>query len=156
MATFSGGTRRQRARSHSWRTVDYLRHFDNYKIMETKDVVKALAALAQESRLEVFRLLVKAGEEAVPAGQIAEQLEIPPATLSFHLKELTNAGLIESQRNGRQIAYSLNVKGMRCLLTFLTEECCEGRPELCQSGSNVCSDGKCEEKSRRKKKAKVR
>ena len=99
--------------------------------MEIKQAVNALAALAQESRLRAFRLLVPAGEDGVAAGEIAERLGIPPATLTFHLKELTHAGLIESRREGRSIVYSLRVRGMRDLLTFLTRDCCKGQPELC-------------------------
>ena len=99
--------------------------------METKQAVLALTALAQESRLRLFRLLVPAGEEGLAAGEIAEQLGVPPATLTFHLKELSHAGLIESQREGRSIRYSLCVPGMCELLTFLTQDCCQGRPELC-------------------------
>lgn len=105
--------------------------------MEIKQAVSALAALAQESRLGVFRLLVVAGEQGVPAGEIAETLGIPPATLTFHLKELSHAGLIESRRDGRSIRYSLCVSGMRDLLQFLTEDCCQGRPDLC--ATNVTS-----------------
>ena len=105
--------------------------------METKQAVLALTALAQESRLRLFRLLVPAGEEGLAAGDIAEQLGVPPATLTFHLKELSHAGLIESQREGRSIRYSLCVAGMRELLTFLTQDCCQGRPELCGGHCNT-------------------
>jgi DNA-binding transcriptional ArsR family regulator len=99
--------------------------------MEIKQAVTSLAALAQESRLQIFRLLVPAGTAGIPAGEIAEQLKIPPATATFHLKELTHAGLIESRREGRSIIYSLRVEGMRELLTFLAKDCCQGQPELC-------------------------
>lgn len=99
--------------------------------MESKLAVTALAALAQESRLGVFRLLVVAGPEGMPAGELASELSIPPATLSFHLKELTHAGLIESRRAGRSICYSLCVSTMRDLLAFLMEDCCKGQAELC-------------------------
>jgi DNA-binding transcriptional ArsR family regulator len=100
--------------------------------MEEKQAIQALAALAQESRLRVFRLLVSSGTRGLAAGEIADRLGIPAATLSFHLKELTQAALIVDRRNGRSIIYSLNVAGMRSLLAFLSEDCCEGRPELCQ------------------------
>src|SRR5688572_18825516 len=99
--------------------------------MYEKQAVAALTALAQVSRLRVFRLLVPAGEGGLPAGEIAETLGIPNATLTFHLKELSHAGLIESRREGRSIVYSLRVSGMRDLLTFLTRDCCKGQPELC-------------------------
>lgn len=111
--------------------------------MKVTEAVTALAALAQESRLQVFRLLVVAGESGVAAGDIASDLSIPAATLSFHLKELTHAGLIESKREGRSIRYSLCVPAMRDLLLFLTEDCCKGRPELCGlAGSQSCGEKK--------------
>jgi DNA-binding transcriptional ArsR family regulator len=109
--------------------------------MKTIQAVAALAALAQESRLRVFRLLVPAGEAGVSAGEIAQRLDIPAATLTFHLKELSHAGLIESRREGRSIIYSLRVAGMRELLTFLSEDCCQGSPELCQP-AGTCSPRK--------------
>ena len=99
--------------------------------MEIKQAVIALTALAQESRLRVFRLLVPAGAEGLPAGEIAEQLDLPSATLTFHLKELSHAGLVEFRREGRSIIYSLRCDGIRDLLTFLTKDCCKGQPELC-------------------------
>jgi len=99
--------------------------------MEISGAITVLRALAQETRLRVFRLLVCSGTEGLPAGQIAESLAIPAATLSFHLKELAQAGLIDSQRDGRSISYSLRVEGMREFLEFLSEDCCQGHPELC-------------------------
>jgi len=99
--------------------------------MEVKTSVIALTALAQESRLRVFRLLVPAGERGLAAGEISERLDIPPATLTFHLKELSHAGLIESQREGRSIRYSLRVSAVQELLAYLLHDCCEGNPELC-------------------------
>jgi DNA-binding transcriptional ArsR family regulator len=102
--------------------------------MEIKQAVVALTALAQESRLHVLRLLVPAGPLGLPAGEIAETLGIPAATLTFHLKEMTHAGLIEWRREGRSIIYSLRCDAMRELLTFLAKDCCKGRPELCGPG----------------------
>jgi ArsR family transcriptional regulator, arsenate/arsenite/antimonite-responsive transcriptional repressor len=99
--------------------------------MEIKQAVIALTALSQETRLRIFRLLVPVGELGVAAGEIAERLEIPPATLTFHLKELAHAGLVESRREGRSIIYSLRAKGMQELLMFLAKDCCQGQPELC-------------------------
>jgi len=96
--------------------------------MKTGEAVMALAALAQESRLEIFRLLVRAGRAGAPAGGIAEALEIPAATLSFHLKELKHAGLIECTRDGRSLIYRADFEVMRQVLRFLTEECCRGIP----------------------------
>ena len=100
--------------------------------MEIKDAVTRLASLAQESRLETFRLLAKAGTDGIPAGEIAQHLEIPAATMSFHLNHLRNAGLIESRRESRSIIYALKPDAIRELLAFVTDECCQGRPELCR------------------------
>lgn len=120
-------------------------YFDSYKNMKEKQALAALAALAQESRLKIFRLLVKSGGEPVPAGEISRRLKIPAATLSFHLKELRHAGLVDDRREGRRILYSLNVKQMRSLLAFLLDDCCQGRPELCEPlleiGLWAASDG---------------
>ncbi|MCC6491576.1 MAG: helix-turn-helix transcriptional regulator [Pirellulales bacterium] len=99
--------------------------------MEIRQAVIALTALAQESRLRAFRLLVLAGPAGLPAGEIAQRLDIPAATLTFHLKELSRAGLVESRREGRSIFYSLRCAGMSELLTFLTKDCCQGQPDLC-------------------------
>lgn len=90
-----------------------------------------LVALAQETRLEIFRLLARRGEAGMPAGRIAEVLGIPAPTLSFHLKELSQAGLIESRREGRTIRYAFRIEATRGLLAFLGEDCCDGHPELC-------------------------
>jgi ArsR family transcriptional regulator, arsenate/arsenite/antimonite-responsive transcriptional repressor len=99
--------------------------------MEIKDAVKALGALAQESRLTVFRMLVEAGPEGMSPGVIGERTRIPAATLSFHLKELASAGLISSRPEGRYILYAPRVDQMAELLDFLTHDCCGGHPELC-------------------------
>ncbi len=106
--------------------------------MELNDAAATLSALAQPSRLEVFRLLVKYGEQGICAGDISKQLNIPKPTLSFHLKELSQADLITSERSGRSIIYQLNVHGMQELMTFLTEDCCQGNPELCSPSTNCC------------------
>jgi DNA-binding transcriptional ArsR family regulator len=95
--------------------------------MEAKPVIEALSALAQDSRLEVYRLLVQAGPEGVPASEIAERVGIPPNTLSFHLKTLSHAGLVVSRQKGRFIYYSANYERMNALVGFLTENCCGGR-----------------------------
>ena len=94
--------------------------------METKDALTALAALAQESRLTIFRLLVQRGPEGLTVGKIAEAVGLPPATLSFHLKELNHSGLLSSRQEGRFITYSANFQTMTALLGFLTENCCGG------------------------------
>lgn len=95
--------------------------------METKDAVKALSALAQDSRLSIFRLLVQAGAGGLAAGSIGEKLGLPPATLSFHLAGLTRAGLAQSRQEGRFVFYSADFDGMGRLLGYLTEDCCGGK-----------------------------
>ena len=95
--------------------------------MEIQNAVSALASLAQETRLEVFRLLVRAGSRGLPAGEIAEELSVPSATLSFHLKELKSAGIVNCEREGRSLIYSPNFSMMNELLAFLTKNCCQGR-----------------------------
>lgn len=99
--------------------------------MELKSAVTALAALAQETRLSVFRLLVAGGPEGLPAGVIGQKLEVPPATLSFHLKELSHAGLVTSRQESRFIYYAANFKHMAALMSFLTQNCCQGMPQEC-------------------------
>ena len=94
--------------------------------MEKQTAIAALAALAQETRLDVFRLLVRAGAEGLPAGTVGEKLGIAAATLSFHLKELKGAGLIRCEREGRSRIYSPDFAAMNQLLGFLTENCCAG------------------------------
>src|ERR1051325_8554030 len=99
--------------------------------MEIKDAVTALAALAQETRLSIFRLLVEAGPEGISAGRLAEALEIPGATLSFHLKELSHAGLVSSRQEKQFIYYATDFEAMAKLMTFLTKNCCQGMPQKC-------------------------
>ncbi|NQD38477.1 helix-turn-helix transcriptional regulator [Permianibacter sp. IMCC34836] len=101
--------------------------------MDSTLAVRRLAALAQDSRLAIFRALVVAGPTGLVAGQIAEQLALPAATLSFHLKELSQAGLIAGRQQGRFISYSVQVMAMNELLGFLTDNCCGGEP--CGLGS---------------------
>ena len=96
--------------------------------METREVLTALSAIAQESRLAVFRLLVQIGPGGMAATRIAEQLDIAPSSLSFHLKELSHAGLITSRSEGRFVIYSADVAVMNGLIGYLTENCCGGVP----------------------------
>jgi ArsR family transcriptional regulator len=93
--------------------------------MESGEVVDALGALAQPSRLELFRLLVRRGPSGLAAGDIAERLAIPATTLSFHLSQLTRAGLLTARRAGRSIVYAADYGRMRALMLYLTENCCE-------------------------------
>ena len=95
------------------------------------DAINRLSALAHEARLRAFRLLVKSGTAGMSSGEIAEALAIPPTAMSFHLSALERSGLVKSQREGRRIVYSLRFENVRELLTFLTDDCCDGRPELC-------------------------
>lgn len=99
--------------------------------MKKMQAIEALAALAQETRLDVFRLLVRAGPDGMAAGAIAEALDVSRATLSFHLAQMERAGLLHSTRHGRSIVYTADFEGMRGLLSFLTEDCCAGNPEIC-------------------------
>ena len=94
--------------------------------MKTSEALKALAALAQDTRLAIYRLLVQSGKEGLSVGIIADKLDLPGATLSFHLKELANAALIEARQDGRFIYYSANYPQMNGLLAYLTENCCQG------------------------------
>jgi ArsR family transcriptional regulator len=111
--------------------------------MESATAIKRLAALAQDSRLEVFRLLVKAGRGGVAAGEIARALGVPPNTLSSQLTILANASLITSRREGRSIIYTADYDSMSELLVYLMEDCCQGRPEVCSSVNEIASRAAC-------------
>lgn len=104
--------------------------------MDTKPVIAALSALAQESRLAVYRLLVQAGPHGMAATRIAEELDIAPSSLSFHLKELTHSNLITQTKAGRSLIYSANIETMNELVGFLTENCCGGN--ICSPVSAIC------------------
>jgi DNA-binding transcriptional ArsR family regulator len=99
--------------------------------MEKADAVAALAALAQDNRLDVFRLLVQAGPEGMPAGKVAEALELAPNTLTFHFDRLRQAGLVTVRRDGRSMIYAARFETMNTLLGFLTENCCQGDAAAC-------------------------
>ncbi|NBD95138.1 MAG: metalloregulator ArsR/SmtB family transcription factor [Gammaproteobacteria bacterium] len=99
--------------------------------MESKRAIAAFAALAQEHRLAVFRLLVEAGTNGLTAGEIAEAVGVPPSTLSSHLAQLERAGLLRSWRRQRFVHYAADLNGARGLIAFLTEDCCRGHPEIC-------------------------
>lgn len=98
--------------------------------MESKSVVKALAALAQPSRLEAFRALVVAGEAGLTPGALSAALQVAPNTLSFHLKELVHADLVSQERNGRNLIYRAQFDRMNAVLAYLTQNCCQGEPCL--------------------------
>jgi len=99
--------------------------------MEKTDVVAALAALAQDNRLEVFRLLVEAGPEGMPAGEVAHALKLAPNTLTFHFDRLRGAGLVTVRRDGRSMIYAARFETMNALLAYLTENCCKGARDAC-------------------------
>lgn len=105
--------------------------------MEIKIAVTALAALAQETRLSVYRALVEAGPAGLAAGRIAEHLSVAPATLSFHLKELLHAGLASSRQDGRYVIYSANYEQMNALLAYLSANCCRGATDDCLTAAEL-------------------
>lgn len=107
--------------------------------------VDALGALAHETRLSVFRALVKAGSDGMIAGAIAELQRVPPSTMSHHLATLERAGLVQSERESRLIHYRADFAGMRRLLAFLMQDCCQGLPEMC---SDLVSGLACEPQTR--------
>jgi ArsR family transcriptional regulator len=99
--------------------------------MELSAAVGALGALAQESRLKVFRLLVRSGPSGLAAGDIARKLDVPRNTMSAHLAVLSRARLVNSRKDGRSVIYAVDLEGTRELLSFLLEDCCRGKPHLC-------------------------
>lgn len=108
--------------------------------MKNPDAVAALSALAQEHRLAVYRLLVQAGPEGLPAGQVAEAVDLAPSALTFHFDRLRDAGLVTVRRDGRSMIYAAQFETMNALLGFLTENCCQGAAEKCVPA--VCSPAK--------------
>lgn len=108
--------------------------------MESKDALAALSALAHETRLAVFRRLVRSGPSGENAGALAEALGVAAPTLSFHLKELERAGLVEARRESRNIIYAAHFAGMRDLLDFLMKDCCAGHPEICAFETETCHE----------------
>ncbi len=108
--------------------------------MESEVALAKLSALAQETRLAIFRRLVRAGPAGESAGALAQALAIPAPTLSFHLKELERAGLITQRRESRSLIYAAHYGGMRDLLSFLMEDCCAGHPEICNFSVETCHE----------------
>lgn len=111
--------------------------------METKTALSQLSALAQENRLALFRLLVKAGHDGLPAGEIAAALGVPANTLSAQLSILSNAGLIEGTRAGRSIIYTASFAAISGLIVFLMEDCCQGRSEICAPVLEAAQSSNC-------------
>ena len=107
-------------------------------MMKPAQVVKALAALAQPTRLAVYRLLVARGPEGMAAGQVAEKLKVSPATLSFHLRTLSYAGLLDSRQDGRFVYYAANFAVMNGMVDYLTENCCGGNADQCRAPVKKC------------------
>lgn len=123
--------------------------------MEIKSAVTALAALAQVTRLSIFRRLIEAGADGESAGRIGEKLKLPGATLSFHLKELARAGLVISRHERQFIYYSVDFEQMAELMTFLTQNCCHGMPQKCLTVvetalGDCCAPAKAKSKAKRR------
>ena len=108
--------------------------------MHRRQALSGFAALSQDTRLGIVRLLVKTGPEGMGAGQIADEIGVSASNLSFHLKELLHAGLVESERDARAIIYTANYDTLRGLIGFLMKDCCGGRPEIC---APILSDAGC-------------
>jgi DNA-binding transcriptional ArsR family regulator len=123
--------------------------------MDDTRAIAALGALAQESRLKVFRLLTGRGERGMAAGEIARRLGVPHNTLSTHLGLLSQAGLVRARRDGRSIIYSMDLAGVRALLGFLMQDCCNGRPEVCAPLLDAVAAGCCRPAKARRKPARA-
>ena len=106
--------------------------------MEKTDAISALSALAQDTRLDIFRLLVQAGSEGRPVGHLGEKLGLPSATLSFHLTQLKHASLVTFRREGRSLIYTANFEAMNGLMAYLTENCCGGDASDCAVSAAAC------------------
>jgi DNA-binding transcriptional ArsR family regulator len=108
--------------------------------MNRGQALSAFAALSQDTRLSIVRLLVKAGPGGMPAGDVADEIGVSASNLSFHLKELTHAGLVSARREARSIIYNANYDALRDLIGFLMKDCCAGHPEICASisGASMC------------------
>ena len=116
--------------------------------MEKTAIIAALSALAQDTRLDIYRLLVQAGADGLPAGQIGERLDLPSPTLSFHLAQLKHAGLVTRRRDGRSIIYAANYLTMNGLVGYLTENCCGGNAAEC--GDTACATAAQSPRSKRR------
>ena len=114
------------------RVLTVFRLFDSYQNMKKERAIAALAGLAQESRLDVFRMLVQSGPDGLPAGEISAKLGVPSPTLSFHLNHLKHAGLVTCRRDSRSIIYSADYKAMNDLISYMMENCCRGNAQECE------------------------
>ena len=112
--------------------LDETKYFDISRIMKDNDALRAFDALSQETRLSVLRLLVRSAPDGLPAGTIADTVGAPASTLSSHLSRLERAQLVSASRNGRSIVYKADLDGIAALASFLLEDCCQGRPEICK------------------------
>jgi DNA-binding transcriptional ArsR family regulator len=121
--------------------------------MEKRDALVALAALAQENRLDVFRLLVEAGPAGMPAGGVASALALAPNTLTFHFDRLREAGLVRVRRDGRQMIYAAEFDAMNALIGYLTDNCCQGRVEQCAPAACRPAEPAARRKARPKERA---
>ncbi|MET4797507.1 metalloregulator ArsR/SmtB family transcription factor [Bradyrhizobium sp. LB11.1] len=123
--------------------------------MEERQARAAFAALSQETRLRIVRLLVQAGPDGMAAGAIAEAVAVSPSNVSFHLKDLEHAGMVAPRREARSIIYSADFTGLRDLVAFLTRDCCAGHPEICAPAlaDASCVLPKAREKARKKARA---
>jgi ArsR family transcriptional regulator, arsenate/arsenite/antimonite-responsive transcriptional repressor len=124
--------------------------------MEIRDAVMTLAALAQETRLAIFRMLIEAGRDGESVGRIGETLEIPGATLSFHLKELARSGLVNARQERQFIYYSVDFERVADLMAFLTQNCCQGMPRKCLTIVESALGGCCAPSNKTKSKLKRR
>lgn len=115
----------------SGRSLTRAQHIDSSRYMDNMAAVESLSALAQPTRLEVFRLLASKGDEGIAAGQLAEALNVPQNTLSSHLATLARAGLVNGERQSRSIIYRADLAAFRELMLFMLSDCCNGRPEVC-------------------------
>lgn len=107
--------------------------------MDERDAIERLSAIAHQTRMAVFRLLVQEGPQGLPAGEIARRLKTPPTTMSTHLAILARAQLVQARRESRTVFYALKLDGVKELLTFLVADCCNGRQELCAPLAAACA-----------------
>ena len=110
--------------------------------MDQSQALRGFAALSQETRLAIVRLLVRAGADGLAAGAVAEAVDASPSNVSFHLKDLEHAGLITARRESRSIIYAADYDALRDLIAFLMKDCCAGRPEICAAAAAACAPAK--------------